>query len=70
MIEERRPDIIVIEKKEQRGIIIDIPVPADVRRREKERGKLTRMRREDMSLNFDGCFLWLNGWRQFPTQRN
>ena len=28
------------------------------------------MRREDMSLNFDGCFLWLNGWRQFPTQRN
>ena len=30
-------------------------------------GKLTCMRREDMSLNFDGCFWWLSGWKQYPT---
>ena len=30
-------------------------------------GKLTCMRREDMSLNFDGCFWWLRGWKQCPT---
>ena len=31
VIEARRPDIIVIDKKERKGIIIDIAVPADVR---------------------------------------
>ena len=31
MIEARRPDIIVIDNKERKGIIIDIVVPADVR---------------------------------------
>ena len=31
LIEARRPDLIVIDKKEQKGIIIDITVPADVR---------------------------------------
>ena len=36
MIEARRPDIILIDKKERKGIIIDIAVPADVRVREKE----------------------------------
>ena len=35
MIEARRPDIIVIDKKERKGIIIDITVPADVRVGEK-----------------------------------
>ena len=30
-------------------------------------GKLTCMRGEDMSLNFDGCFWWLSGWKQCPT---
>ena len=42
MIEERKPDIIVIDKKEQRRIIIDIAVPADVRVREKERQKVEK----------------------------
>ena len=42
MIEERRPDIIVIDKKEQRGIIIDIAVSADVRVREKEREEVEK----------------------------
>ena len=37
VIEERKPDIIVIDKKEQRGIIIDIAVPADVRVRKKDK---------------------------------
>ena len=31
LIEARRPDLIVIDKKEQKGIIIDIAVPAVVR---------------------------------------
>ena len=30
-------------------------------------GKLSCMRREDISLNFDGCFWWLSGWKQCPT---
>ena len=29
--------------------------------------ELTCMRREDMSLNFDGCFLWLSGWKKCST---
>ena len=37
LIEARRPDLIVIDKKEQKGIIIDIAVPADVRVEEKEK---------------------------------
>ena len=36
VIEARRPDIIVIDKKERKGIIIDIAVPADVRVGEKK----------------------------------
>ena len=32
MIEARRPDIIVIDKKERKGLIIDIAVPADKRK--------------------------------------
>ena len=39
VIEARRPDIIVINKKGRKGIIIDIAVPADVRVGEKEREK-------------------------------
>ena len=40
LIEARRPDLIVIDKKEQKGIIIDIAVPTDVRVEEKEKGKV------------------------------
>ena len=42
VIEARRPDIIVIDKKERKGIIIDIAVPADVRVGEKEREKVEK----------------------------
>ena len=42
MIEARRPDIIVIDKKERNGLIIDIAVPADVRVEEKEREKVEK----------------------------
>ena len=47
VIEARRPDIIVINKKERKGTIIDILVPADVRVWEKEREKveITRISR-------------------------
>ena len=42
LIEARRPDLIVIDKKEQKGIIIDIAVPADVRVEEKEKGNVEK----------------------------
>ena len=42
LIEVRRPDLIVIDKKEQKGIIIDIAVPADVRVEEKEKEKVEK----------------------------
>ena len=40
LIEARRTDLIVLNKKEQKGIIIDITVPADVRAEEKEKEKV------------------------------
>ena len=46
VIEARRPDIILIDKKERRRIIIDIAVPADVRvggKRKGENGKVPRL---------------------------
>ena len=30
-------------------------------------GKLIFARSEDESLNFEGCFWWLSGWKQCPT---
>ena len=39
VIEARKSDIIVIDKKERKRIIIDIALPADVRVEEKEREK-------------------------------
>ena len=39
-IEARRTDIILIDKKERNGIIINIAVPADVRVGGKEREKV------------------------------
>ena len=44
MIEARKSDIIVIDKKERKGIIIDIASPADVRVGEKEREKVGKTR--------------------------
>ena len=42
LIDARRHDLIVIDKKEQKGIIIDIAVPADVRVEEKEKEKVEK----------------------------
>ena len=42
MKEAIRPDIILIDKKERKGMIIDIAVPADVRVEEKEREKVEK----------------------------
>ena len=36
VIEARRPDIILIDKKERNGIIINIAVPVDVKAGEKK----------------------------------
>ena len=49
VIEARRPDIIVIDKKERKEIINDIAVPAEGRLGEKERekvGKYQDLKRE------------------------
>ena len=43
VIEARRPDIIVIVKKEGKGIIIDIAVPAELKR-EREIGRLWKLK--------------------------
>ena len=42
LIEARRPDLIVIVKKEQMSIITDIAVPADIRVEEKEKEKVEK----------------------------
>ena len=42
VMEARRPDIILIDKKEPKGIIIDTAVPADVRAGKKEREKMEK----------------------------
>ena len=39
MIEARRPDILVVDKKEHKGIITDIAIPDDVRVGEEESEK-------------------------------
>ena len=41
-METRWPDLIVIDKKEQKRIIIDIAIPADVRVEEKEKEKVRK----------------------------
>ena len=49
VIEARRPDIVIIDKKEKSCIIVDIAVPADGRVHEKEREKVEKyqdLRRE------------------------
>ena len=46
LIEARRLDIIVIDKKERKGIIIDIAVPAEVRKGGKERKKYQDLKKE------------------------
>ena len=42
VIEETRPEIILIDNKKGKGIIIDIAVPADVRVGEKETEKVEK----------------------------
>ena len=42
VMEVRKLDIILIDKKERKGIIIDIAVPDDVRVEEKEREKIEK----------------------------
>ena len=49
VIEARRPDIVIIDKRRQSGIIVDIAVPANGRVHEKEREKVEKyqeLRRE------------------------
>ena len=42
LIERRRPNLIVIDNKEQKGIIFDIVVPADVRVEKKEKEQVKK----------------------------
>ena len=41
-IEARRPDIILVKKKEKECVIIDIAVPGDVRTKIKEEEKIDK----------------------------
>ena len=52
LIETRQPDLIVIDNKEQKGMIIDIVVPADARVEEKEKksGKAPGFERRDQKI--------------------
>ena len=51
VIEARRPDIILIDKKERKGIIINIAVPAEVRGKEREKmEKYQDLKREIVRL--------------------
>ena len=36
IVEARRPDLILVDKKAKSCIIIDVPIPGDCRTREKE----------------------------------
>ena len=42
VIVHRQPDIVVLEKKEKKALLIDIAVPGDVRVEEKEEEKVTK----------------------------
>ena len=42
LIEARRPDIIIVDKKEHKGLIIDIAVPGDVNVGEKEKEQVEK----------------------------
>ena len=42
IIEARRPDLILVEKKGKSCVIVDIAVPGDCREREKELGKIEK----------------------------
>ena len=49
MIEARRPDIVVLHKKEKKCLIVDVAVPGDCRINEKEKEKIDKyqdLRRE------------------------
>ena len=78
VIEVRRPDIIVIDKKERKGIIIDIVVPADVRKGGKQRKKLEKYfdicyelpnRRKHGNDNSQNMTIKLNNNNNDTTQR-
>ena len=53
LIEARRRDLTVIDKKEQKGIINDIVVPADVRVEEKEKEKTGKY--QDFKKRSEDC---------------
>ena len=42
VIEARRPDLVLVDKKKKSCVIIDIAVPGDCRIREKEMGKIEK----------------------------
>ena len=58
LIETRQPDLIVTDNKEQKGMIIDIVVPADARVEEKEKksGKAQGFERRDQkTVEIEKC---------------
>ena len=41
-IEARRPDIVIVKKKEKKCVLIDISIPGDIRISEKEQEKINK----------------------------
>ena len=62
MIEAKRLDLTVIDKKKQTGIIIDIAIPAGVRVGEKEKRKSGKVpgfeKRDQKIVEIDKCRNW------------
>ena len=51
MVEARRPDTVVADKKEHKGIIIDIAVADNVRKGEKESENVERYQELKREIN-------------------
>ena len=70
LIQARQPELIAIDKKEQKEIIIDIVVPADVRVEEKGKEKVEKY--QDLKQRSEDCGNWemqkLSLQRQGPLE--
>ena len=72
LLQLEHPNSTCIEHDKLEKLKADLRMGLEQKKREAVheqswQGKLTCMRREDMSLNLDGCFWWLSSWKECPT---
>ena len=53
VVEARRPDLVVVDKKERSCKIIDFAVPGDSRIEEKEKDKIEKYHRKGVAENME-----------------